>query len=93
MTNEFSNRLHFVSCTLKNGVGELILDRVDKHNAFDEVMISEMSQSLVYFAENDDCNVLVLKANGKNFSAGADLGGCVIKLKWISSKTLPMLIS
>lgn len=73
MTNEFSNRLHFVSCTLKNGVGELILDRVDKHNAFDEVMISEMSQSLVYFAENDDCNVLVLKANGKNFSAGADL--------------------
>jgi len=73
MTNEFSNKLHFVNCTLKNGVGELILDRTDKHNAFDEVMISEMLQSLGYFAENDDCQVLILRANGKNFSAGADL--------------------
>jgi methylglutaconyl-CoA hydratase len=73
MTSEFSNTLHFVNCTLNKGVGELILDRADKHNAFDEVMISEMLQSLAHFADNDECQVLVLRANGKNFSAGADL--------------------
>ncbi|MBW8182420.1 MULTISPECIES: enoyl-CoA hydratase-related protein [Shewanella] len=73
MTSEFSNRLNFVNCTLENGVGELILDRADKHNAFDEVMINEMIQSLEHFANNSNCQVLILKANGKNFSAGADL--------------------
>ena len=73
MTSEFSNTLNFVNCTLNKGVGELILDRADKHNAFDEVMISEMLQSLAHFADNDECQVLVLRANGKNFSAGADL--------------------
>lgn len=73
MTDEFSSKLNFVNCSLKNGVGELILDRADKHNAFDEVMISEMLQSLAHFADNDECQVLVLRAHGKNFSAGADL--------------------
>lgn len=73
MTSEFSNKLNFVSCTLNKGVGELILDRADKHNAFDEVMISEMLQSLAHFADDDECQVLVLRANGENFSAGADL--------------------
>ena len=32
-----------------------------------------MIQTLEHFATNDQCQVLVLKANGKNFSAGADL--------------------
>ncbi|WOT04185.1 enoyl-CoA hydratase-related protein [Shewanella youngdeokensis] len=62
-----------VSCTLERGVGALVLNRPDKHNAFDEVMISEMIQVLEYFAHHRQCQVLVIKANGKNFSAGADL--------------------
>lgn len=65
--------LNHVSCTLNRGVAELILNRAEVHNAFDEVMISEMNHALDYFAKQDDCQVLVLKANGKNFSAGADL--------------------
>ncbi|MGL6012900.1 MAG: enoyl-CoA hydratase-related protein, partial [Shewanella oncorhynchi] len=69
---DLSNLQH-VSYTLNNGVAELILDRSDVHNAFDEVMISEMIAVLSYFAEHKQCQVLVLKANGKNFSAGADL--------------------
>lgn len=78
MTNEFSNctfsnQFKYITCRLDKGVAEMILDRADKHNAFDEVMISEMIQSLAHFASNDDCQVLVVKANGKNFSAGADL--------------------
>ncbi|MCB2384364.1 enoyl-CoA hydratase/isomerase family protein [Shewanella sp. SR1] len=69
---ELSNLQH-VSYALNNGVAELILDRAEVHNAFDEVMISEMISVLSYFAEHKQCQVLVLKANGKNFSAGADL--------------------
>ncbi|GCF91272.1 enoyl-CoA hydratase-related protein [Shewanella sp. M-Br] len=71
-TKDLSNLQH-VSHTLNNGVAELILDRAEVHNAFDEVMISEMISVLSYFAEHNQCQVLVLKANGKNFSAGADL--------------------
>lgn len=69
---ELSNLQH-VTYALNHGVAELILDRAEVHNAFDEVMISEMISVLSYFAEHKDCQVLVLKANGKNFSAGADL--------------------
>ncbi|MBW3514157.1 enoyl-CoA hydratase/isomerase family protein [Shewanella sp. NKUCC01_JLK] len=69
---DLSNLQH-VSHALNHGVAELILDRSDVHNAFDEVMISEMISVLSYFAEHKQCQVLVLKANGKNFSAGADL--------------------
>ncbi|MCL1051077.1 enoyl-CoA hydratase-related protein [Shewanella abyssi] len=68
-----AQQCQYVSCTLDNGVAELILDRPGKHNAFDEVMISEMIQVLEYFAHHPQCQVLVVRANGKNFSAGADL--------------------
>lgn len=64
---------NFIQCRVHQGVGELILDRVDKHNAFDDVMISEMLQALRYLSTSNDCQLLILKAEGKNFSAGADL--------------------
>ncbi|GIU24847.1 enoyl-CoA hydratase-related protein [Shewanella schlegeliana] len=70
---QLSQQLQYVSCTLDGGVAQMVLDRADKHNAFDEVMISEMIKVLEHFSANIQCQVLVLKANGKNFSAGADL--------------------
>ncbi|MCK8044255.1 enoyl-CoA hydratase-related protein [Shewanella sp. 1CM18E] len=72
-TEQLAEQLQFVNCSVDNGVAHMVLDRSDKHNAFDEVMISEMIQVLEHFAINPECQVLVLKANGKNFSAGADL--------------------
>ncbi|WP_028768126.1 enoyl-CoA hydratase-related protein [Shewanella fidelis] len=68
-----SQQLQYVSCELDGGVAQMVLNRADKHNAFDEVMISEMITVLEHFALSPECRVLVLKANGKNFSAGADL--------------------
>jgi len=73
MTTEFSDTLNYVTCSLEGGVGEMVLDRADKHNAFDELMIDEMISALQHFADNPACQMLLLKANGKNFSAGADL--------------------
>ncbi|WP_445945408.1 enoyl-CoA hydratase-related protein [Shewanella sp.] len=63
----------YVQTNLNDGVGELILDRPDVHNAFDEVMIAQMISAIEAFTEDANCQVLVLRANGKNFSAGADL--------------------
>ncbi|QYJ80156.1 enoyl-CoA hydratase-related protein [Shewanella acanthi] len=71
--NHTLDTLQFVEYRLSGGVGELILNRINVHNAFDEVMIGEMIAVIDYFAKCDYCRLLVLKANGKNFSAGADL--------------------
>ena len=68
-----ANPYQYIQCQLNQGVGELILDRAEKHNAFDEVMINEMITAIEAFANNDQCQQLILRANGKNFSAGADL--------------------
>lgn len=55
------------------GVASLVLNRPDVHNAFDDLMIAELIQQLDSLAANDGVKVLILKSNGKNFSAGADL--------------------
>lgn len=74
MTSQtIAQEFKYLSCALSEGVGEMVLDRADKHNAFDEVMIAEMIAALDLFAKDDNCQLLVLKANGRNFSAGADL--------------------
>lgn len=55
------------------GVASLVLNRPDVHNAFDDLMIAELIQQLDSLAADDGVKVLILKSNGKNFSAGADL--------------------
>lgn len=56
------------------GVAQLVLNRPDVHNAFDDIMIGELIAALDSFATNPQVRVLLLRSNGKNFSAGADLG-------------------
>ncbi len=67
----------YIKTSLVSGVATLTLSRTDKHNAFDEVMIGEMITALDALAaqavNTGDCHLLVLKAEGKHFSAGADL--------------------
>ena len=55
------------------GVATLTLNRPEVHNAFDDAMIAELIAALKDLANNEKVRVLVLTANGKNFSAGADL--------------------
>ena len=56
-----------------SGVAELVLNRAEVHNAFDDSMIGELINALKNLAVNPEVRVLLLKSNGKNFSAGADL--------------------
>lgn len=56
------------------GVATLTLNRPDKHNAFDDALIAELTAQFRRIASDSSVRVLVLTANGKNFCAGADLG-------------------
>lgn len=56
-----------------SGIAELVLNRAEVHNAFDDSMIGELIDALKSLAANPAVRVLLLKSTGKNFSAGADL--------------------
>lgn len=55
------------------GVATVTLNNPDKHNAFDDAMISTLTEYFTQAADDDAVRVVVLKATGKSFSAGANL--------------------
>lgn len=56
------------------GIATLTLNRPERHNAFDDELIVEMTEVLEQLAANPQARVLLLTGAGKSFSAGADLG-------------------
>ena len=52
----------------------ITLNRVEKHNAFDDEILLELQCLLDEAIANPDVRVILLKASGKHFCAGADLG-------------------
>ncbi|TRW49504.1 gamma-carboxygeranoyl-CoA hydratase [Aliidiomarina halalkaliphila] len=57
----------------ERGIAWLTMNRPDVHNAFDDHMIAQLRAALKQASDSQEARVLVLQANGKNFSAGADL--------------------
>ena len=56
-----------------HGVAQVRLNNPDKHNAFDDEIIGELTEAFVAIADNSNVRVMVLGSEGKSFSAGADL--------------------
>jgi methylglutaconyl-CoA hydratase len=56
------------------GIARVTMNRPEKHNAFDDSVIAELRAAFDELAARDDVRVVVLASEGKNFSAGADLG-------------------
>jgi methylglutaconyl-CoA hydratase len=54
-------------------VTALTLDRPEVHNAFDEALIAALTAAFTEAAGDEKVRAVVLRANGKSFSAGADL--------------------
>jgi methylglutaconyl-CoA hydratase len=54
-------------------VATVRLNRPDKHNAFDEHLIAELTQAFRDLASDAAVRMVILAANGPSFSAGADL--------------------
>ncbi|MDO6461547.1 enoyl-CoA hydratase/isomerase family protein [Granulosicoccaceae sp. 1_MG-2023] len=64
---------YFSLNTDERGVSTLTLNRAEKHNAFDDALISDLTQALKTLAGDGKSRVLVLSARGRSFCAGADL--------------------
>jgi methylglutaconyl-CoA hydratase len=54
-------------------VGLVTLTRPERHNAFDDVLIAELTEALRSMEAEAGVRLVVLSATGKSFSAGADL--------------------
>lgn len=51
----------------------ITLHNSEKHNAFDDELLAQLDQALDHALEHPDIRIIVLQANGRHFSAGADL--------------------
>src|SRR5512132_950738 len=56
-----------------DGVATVTLHRPEVHNAFDDEVIAELMQAFRRLGADPAVRVVVLRAEGKSFSAGADL--------------------
>ncbi len=56
------------------GVAWLRLNRPDKHNAMDDVMIAELTEAAGRLGRDPAVRVVVLTGHGRSFCAGGDLG-------------------
>lgn len=54
-------------------LGVVWLNRPEKHNAFNEVMIQELIDCFEMINRMEDIRVVILRGRGKSFCAGADL--------------------
>ena len=58
---------------LTDQIATIWMNRPDLHNAFDEILIAELTAACIALDEDRDVRVVVLAGRGKSFSAGADL--------------------
>lgn len=65
--------LRFLQYEVRDRVAYITLDRAEKRNALNYDVIAELKQAFEMAEIDDACKVIVLRANGKAFSAGADL--------------------
>jgi methylglutaconyl-CoA hydratase len=59
--------------TDSHGVATLTINRAEKHNAFDDAIIAELTAKLKQADADESVRVVVLTGAGRSFSAGGDL--------------------
>ena len=62
-----------IDFSTNNGLANITLSRPDIRNAFNEVMIAELTGAYIEAGKMEDIRVIILKGEGKSFCAGADL--------------------
>ena len=58
---------------IDRGIGIITLNRAERHNAFDDALIRDLSAALTAMDNDPAVRVVVLSSTGKSFCAGADL--------------------
>lgn len=67
------NELKTIEIFVRKGLGKLILNRPEKHNAINALMISQIRKGLANLIDDEKVKVILISSNGKSFSSGADL--------------------
>jgi len=62
-----------IEVSTENRVLTIRLNRPDKHNAFNETMLQELTDIFTLVRTADDVCCVVMRGNGKSFCAGVDL--------------------
>lgn len=65
--------MEFITYTVENRVATITLNRPDKRNAFNAGLVTELKEAFKKADFDENVRVVLLKANGQVFSAGADL--------------------
>ena len=65
--------MSYVSADIDGPIAVVTLNRPDKHNAFDDALIADLTATFKSIDANPGVRVLILSAAGQSFSAGADL--------------------
>src|SRR5215211_3603931 len=63
----------FLETVNDRGVATLTLNRPDRHNAFDDALIAELTAALHRLGGDPEVRAVILASSGRSFSAGADL--------------------
>ncbi len=62
-----------IAINRENSVVTVTMNRPELHNAMNDTMIAELTESYTELSKDDSARVVVLKGEGKSFCAGADL--------------------
>jgi methylglutaconyl-CoA hydratase len=57
-----------------HGVARIVIDRPDRHNAFDEALIAALTDNFTTLGNDQAVRAIILSGKGKSFCAGADIG-------------------
>lgn len=68
--NDTANRITY---EIQDRICLIGLNRVDKRNAFDSHMISQLSEALTHYDHDDNLRCALIFAHGEHFTAGLDL--------------------
>ena len=66
--------MKLVTYQVQNRIGVLTLNRPEKRNALSHELVADLKEALTQAENDDQVKVIILKANGEAFCAGADLG-------------------
>jgi methylglutaconyl-CoA hydratase len=66
--------MSYIEYSVANRIGFITLNRPAKRNALSSELVSDLKDVFIKAEADNDVKVIILKANGESFCAGADLG-------------------
>jgi methylglutaconyl-CoA hydratase len=65
--------MKYIRYSKRDRIGTIVMDRPEKRNALDGEIVSELEKAFVTAEKDEDVKIVILKAKGDSFCAGADL--------------------